>query len=511
MTKELAVILDFGGQYTQLIARRIRDLNVYCEILPYTAAVAQIKDLQPRALIFSGGAKSVYGPEAPAVDSEVYQLGLPILGICYGMQLMAKDLGGVVEAAARREYGQTLLTVQEDRDLFAGLEKEISVWMSHGDFVKQAPPGFTVTATTSNTPIAAMTNSEQHFYAVQFHPEVNHTSWGSEMLKNFLFSVAGFTGDWTTGSFIDDTVQEIREAVGEHQQVVCGLSGGVDSSVAAVLVHKAIGDRLTCVFVDHGLLRKNEAQQVMETFTRTLKMKVIHVDAATEFLGKLAGVTDPEQKRKIIGAEFIRVFEREAAKIGKIDYLVQGTVYPDIIESGTAAAAVIKSHHNVGGLPEDLKFKLIEPLSHLFKDEVRRVGEALNIPEEIVWRHPFPGPGLAIRVLGEITKEKLEILRAADAIMVEEIKNAGLYREIWQAFCVLPNIRSVGVMGDKRTYAYTIALRAVTSHDGMTADWYRFPHEVLARISNRIVNEVPHVNRMVYDITSKPPSTIEWE
>lgn len=511
MDQEKVVILDFGGQYTQLIARRVRELNVYCEILPYTASLERIEVLKPRALIFSGGAFSVYGEGAPAVAHGVYQMGLPILGICYGMQLMAKDLGGLVRAAERREYGQTELAVSSDADIFANMEKEMTVWMSHGDFVDEAPPGFTVTAATVNTPVAAMSDPVRRFYAVQFHPEVVHTPRGMDMLKNFLFHVAGLAGDWNMGSFVENTVRQIRESVGVHEQVVCGLSGGVDSSVAAVLVHRAIGDRLTCIFVDHGLLRKNEAEQVMETFTGLFNMKVIKADASAEFLGKLAGVSDPEKKRKIIGTEFIRVFEREAAKIGQIDYLVQGTLYTDVIESGTATAAVIKSHHNVGGLPEDMKFKLIEPLNHLFKDEVRKVGEELGIPADIVMRHPFPGPGLAIRVLGEITQEKLDILREADAIAGEEIKKAGLYGEIWQAFTVLPDIRSVGVMGDSRTYAYTIALRAVTSHDGMTADWYRFPHEVLARISNRIVNEVPHVNRMVYDITSKPPSTIEWE
>lgn len=511
LNQEMVVILDFGGQYTQLIARRVRELNVYCEILPYTASLERVKALHPRALIFSGGAFSVYGEGAPAVDQQVYQMGLPVLGICYGMQLMAKDLGGVVKPAERREYGKTDMTVLSGTGLFEGLEKEMTVWMSHGDYVEEAPPGFVVTAATVNTPVAAMADAERRFYAVQFHPEVIHTPRGMDMLKHFLFRVAGLAGDWNMGSFIEATVRQIRETVGENEQVVCGLSGGVDSSVAAVLVHKAIGHRLTCIFVDHGLLRKNEAEQVMETFTGLFNMKVIKADASDEFLGKLEGVTDPERKRKIIGTEFIRVFEREAAKIAHIDYLVQGTLYTDVIESGTATAAVIKSHHNVGGLPKDIKFKLIEPLNHLFKDEVRKVGEELGIPEEIVWRHPFPGPGLAIRVLGAITREKLDILREADAIVIEEIKKAGLYRDIWQAFAVLPDIRSVGVMGDGRTYAYTIALRAVTSHDGMTADWYRFPHEALERISNRVVNEVPHVNRMVYDITSKPPSTIEWE
>lgn len=511
MTHETVVILDFGGQYTQLIARRVRELQVDCEILPYRATVEQIQALHPRALIFSGGAKSVYAPDAPGADQRLYQLGLPILGICYGMQLMAKDLGGVVRAAERREYGQTTLTVQKENDLFAGLEQELTVWMSHSDSVEAAPPGFTVLATTANTPVAAMGNPAKRFYAVQFHPEVIHTPHGMDLLKNFLFKIAGLTGNWTMGSFIENTVRQIRETVGPDEQAVCALSGGVDSSVAALLVHRAIGDRLTCVFVDHGLLRKNEAKQVMDTFTRLFKIKVIKVDAADEFLSKLAGIVDPEEKRKIIGHEFIRVFQREAARLGKIDYLVQGTLYTDVIESGTETAAVIKSHHNVGGLPKDMKFKLIEPLKHLFKDEVRRVGQELQLPEELLWRHPFPGPGLAIRVLGEVTREKLDLLREADAILVEEIKKAGLYREIWQAFAVLPDIRSVGVMGDQRSYAYTIALRAVTSHDGMTADWYRFPPEVLAGIANRIVNEVPRVNRVVYDITSKPPATIEWE
>ena len=512
MTHETVVILDFGGQYTQLIARRVRELQVDCEILPFRASVEEIKALNPRALIFSGGANSVYAPDAPGVDHRLYQLGLPILGICYGMQMMAKDLGGVVRAAERHEYGQTKLTLQAvENDLFAGLDQELTVLMSHSDLVEAAPPGFTVLATTANTPVAAMGNPEARFYAVQFHPEVLHTPRGTDLIKNFLFKIVGLTGNWTMGSFIKDTIRQIRQTVGPDEQVVCGLSGGVDSSVAAILVHQAIGDRLTCIFVDHGLLRKDEAKQVMDTFTRLYNIKVIKVDAANEFLTKLAGVRDPEEKRKIIGHEFIRIFQREAARLGKIDYLVQGTLYTDVIESGTETAAVIKSHHNVGGLPEDLNFKLIEPLRHLFKDEVRRVGSELQIPEELVWRHPFPGPGLAIRVLGEVSREKLDLLREADAILVEEIKKAGLYREIWQAFAVLPDIRSVGVMGDQRTYAYTIALRAVTSHDGMTADWYRFPPEVLARIANRIVNEVPHVNRVVYDITSKPPSTIEFE
>jgi GMP synthase (glutamine-hydrolysing) len=424
LTQEIVVILDFGGQYTQLVARRVRELNVDCEILPSTVTLKQVQSLSPRALILSSGARSVFTQNTTLNDSRFDQLGLPMLEIGDGMELMAKD---------------------------------------------------------------------------------------TDLLKDFLFNTVGLTGNWTMDAFVANTIQQIRTTVGPSQQVVCGLSGGVDSSVAAVLVHRAIGDRLTCLFVDHGLLRKDEAEQVMETFTRRFKMKVIKIDAADEFLTKLAGVTDPEQKRKIIGTEFIRVFEREAAKLGQIDFLVQGTLYTDVIESKTATGAVIKSHHNVGGLPEDLSFKLIEPLKHLFKDEVRRVGTELQIPEDLVWRHPFPGPGLAIRVLGEVTREKLEILRLADAIMIEEIKKAELYREIWQAFAILPDIRSVGVMNDQRTYAYTIGLRAVISHDGMTADWYRFPPEVLATIANRITNEVPHVNRVVYDVTAKPPSTIEWE
>ena len=509
--QELVVVLDFGGQYTQLIARKIRQLHVYCEILPYKTPWEKIKERHPKALIFTGDSQEVYKETAPAAAPEAYRLGLPILALGAGVQVMAKDLGGTIRPGEHDPGKKIKMTVLKENDLFAGLAKEILLLPEQGKVVEKVPEGFTVLAATEMMPVAAMAHLERKFYAVSCHPQALETPAGTKVLANFLFKIAGLTGDWNIDVFIENTVQRIREAVGENEQVVCGLSGGVDSSVAAALVHKAIGDGLTCIFVDHGLLRQDEARQVMATFQENLKMKVIKVDAAAEFLHKLKGVTDPEQKRKIIGTEFIRVFEREAAKIGKIDYLVQGTVYPDIVESGTETTAVIKSHHNVGGLPKDMKFKLIEPLNTLFKDEVRQVGAALNLPEDIVWRHPFPGPGLAIRVLGEVTEEKLKILRAADAIMIEEIKKAGLYRKIWQAFAVLPDIRSVGVFDGKRTYAYTIALRAVTGQDGMTADWYRFPYELLEKITHRIVTEVPHVNRVVYDITPKPPATIEWE
>jgi len=511
LKQQLVAIIDFGGQYTQLIARRVRELNVYCEILPCDISYDRLCEVEPSAIILSGGGSSTYGSKAPKTDPQIYNMGVPVLGICYGMQLMAEQLGGAVSSCKSGEYGSTCLKVDDFKGLFKELSNEISVWMSHGDHVTKVPHGFTVTAHTGNTKVAAMADHKRNLYGVQFHPEVVHTPDGLKIFHNFLFGVANLAGDWNMKSFVAESIKFIRDTVDDNAQVVCGLSGGVDSSVAAALVHKAIGDRLTCIFVDHGLLRLNEAKQVMETFSETLKMKVVMVDASQNFLGKLTGVTDPEEKRKLIGEEFIRTFEREAAKLGTADYLVQGTVYPDVIESGTAAAAVIKSHHNVGGLPKDMKFKLIEPLRQLFKDEVRQVGMELGLPERIVNRHPFPGPGLAIRVLGEVTREKLTILRQADSIMIEEIKKAGLYIDIWQAFAVLPDIRSVGVMGDNRTYAYTVALRAVTSFDGMTADWYRFPHDLLATISNRIVNEVEHVNRVVLDITSKPPSTIEWE
>lgn len=508
--QDLILVLDFGGQYTQLIARRIRDCNVYCEIEPHNASIEKMKEKKPKGIIFSGGPSSVYGEKAPTVDPGVYDLGIPVLGICYGMQLMAHQLKGTVVSADQREYGRTGLRVIKCENLLKGLGPDEECWMSHGDRVEEVPPGFEVTASTGLAPVAAMVNEERKLYAVQFHPEVVHTPKGTEILKSFLFDICGCSGSWNMGSFLEEAVNDVKQRVGERK-VLCALSGGVDSSVAAVLVHRAVGDKLTCVFVDHGLLRKDEAQQVVDTFRNRFNIKLVHVDASERFLGKLQGVTDPEEKRKIIGTEFIRVFEEESRKLGEIDFLVQGTLYPDVVESGTATAAVIKSHHNVGGLPEDMKFELVEPLRWLFKDEVRRLGEELELPADIVWRQPFPGPGLAVRILGEITREKLEIIREADFVVTDEIKRAGLDRDIWQYFAVLPSMRSVGVMGDGRTYAYAVVVRAVHSHDGMTADWFRIPYEVLANISSRMVNEVAEVNRVVYDITSKPPGTIEWE
>lgn len=509
--KEMILVLDFGGQYTQLIARRIRECHVYCEILPYKTAVEKIKEINPKGIVLSGGPSSVYAEKAPVCDPKIFELGIPILGICYGMQLMSQKLNGTVSRADNGEYGKTKMQVlHKDSPLFKGLPETMQVWMSHGDFVAVPPPGFKAIGRTDNTLVAAIGDDERKLYGVQFHPEVVHTPHGQRMLEFFLLDVCGCGGNWTMESFIEQAVREIKEQVGD-KKVLCALSGGVDSSVAAALVHKAVGDQLTCVFVDHGLMRKNEGKEVVKTFRDQFHINLVAVDASERFLGKLAGITEPEEKRKIIGNEFIRVFEEEARKLGEIDFLVQGTLYPDVVESGTETAAVIKSHHNVGGLPEDMQFELVEPLKWLFKDEVRLVGEELGLPEHIIWRQPFPGPGLAIRVLGDITKDKLDILREADAILHEEIHKANLYREIWQFFAVLPSMRSVGVMGDERTYSYTCVIRAVTSHDGMTADWARIPYDVLESISSRIVNEIKDINRVVYDITSKPPATIEWE
>ncbi len=473
--EELVLILDFGGQYTQLIARRVRECRVYCEIVPFDRPLAEIIARRPKALILSGGPASVYEAGAPKIDEAVYDCSIPILGICYGTQLMASQMAGKVIPGENKEYGRTELEVLEPSGLFSGLEKDLVAWISHGDLVESAPAGFTVTARTKNTPVAAMENRQKGLYGVQFHPEVVHTPWGAELLQNFLYRACGLRGLWTSASFIDTTVKDIRDIVGSDS-VVCGVSGGVDSSCVAALIHKAIGDQLTCIFVDHGLLRLNEAEKVRRTFEDYFKMNLICVDAQERFLSRLAGVTDPEKKRKIIGEEFVRVFEEHASKITGARYLAQGTLYPDVIESGTKNAAVIKSHHNVGGLPEDMNLKVLEPVRFLFKDEVRAVAADLGLPEDMVWRHPFPGPGLAIRIIGEVTKPRLDTLRCADAIVIDEIKRAGLYRDIWQALAVLAPVRSVGVMGDQRTYADTVVVRAVTSKDAMTADWARLPY-----------------------------------
>ena len=508
--QEMVVVLDFGSQYNQLITRRIREFGVYSELHPHTITVEEIKKLNPKGIIFSGGPNSVYDETAFSCDERIFDLGIPVMGICYGMQLMTQHFGGKVERASKREYGKSDIHVNHESVLFKGLPEDQTVWMSHGDHVVTVPEGFAVDATNPSCPIAAMSDNSRQLYAVQFHPEVRHSEYGNDLLKNFVFGACKCKGDWSMANFIEMEMEKIRQTVGD-KKVLCALSGGVDSSVVAVLIHKAIGDQLTCIFVDHGLLRKGEAEGVMKTFSEGFNMNVIKVDAKERFMSKLAGVSDPEQKRKIIGNEFIYVFDDEATKLEGIDYLAQGTLYTDIIESGTATAQTIKSHHNVGGLPEDMQFQLIEPLNTLFKDEVRALGTEMGIPDEIVWRQPFPGPGLGIRVLGEVTEEKLEIVRESDAILREEIRLAGLDRDIWQYFTVLPDIRSVGVMGDARTYDYTIGIRAVTSIDGMTSDWARIPWNVLEKISTRIVNEVDHINRVVYDITSKPPATIEWE
>ena len=517
--RDLILILDFGGQYTQLIARRVREQNVYSEIHPFNLPVAKIRELAPRGIILSGGPASCYAPDAPRVSNEVYELGVPILGICYGTQLTALSFGGKVVAADRREYGRATVKVTEPGELFHGfgVGEEIPVWMSHGDRVEALPPGFSVIGESANCPAAAVAAPSRKFWGVQFHPEVAHTPRGTEILANFLFRICGAEPSWTMAGFVGEAIAAIKAKVGTSGRAVCGLSGGVDSSVAAALVLRAMGARLTCIFVDTGLQRAGEAAQVESLFRDAFKADLRVVDAAERFLSKLAGVTDPEQKRKIIGREFIAVFEEEARKlggdVGGAEFLVQGTLYPDVIESVSfkGPSATIKSHHNVGGLPERMHLKLIEPLRELFKDEVRALGAELGLPRHVLWRQPFPGPGLAVRVLGEVTRERCDVLRAADVIIEEEIRNAGLYESIWQSFGVLLPVRTVGVMGDERTYADVLALRAVHSRDGMTADWVPLPYDLLATISSRIVNEVKGVNRVVYDISSKPPATIEWE
>lgn len=510
MQHEKVLVLDFGGQYNQLIARRVREQNVYCELLPCDISLERIKAFAPKGIIFTGGPNSVYDENSPHIDPEIFNLGMPVLGICYGAQLMAYTLGGKVEHAPSREYGKSDVTYFGGK-IFKDVDKQNVCWMSHTDYISVPPAGFEVIAKTETCPVAAMADEKRKFYGVQFHPEVMHTRQGTQILRNFLYEVCGVAGDWTMSNFVKEQVEKLKAKIGD-KKVLCAMSGGVDSAVAATLIHRAAGDNLTCIFVDHGLLRKNEAEDVYRVFKTERGMNLIKVDAADRFLTKLAGVSDPETKRKIIGSEFIKVFEDEAKKIGKVDYLVQGTIYPDVIESGKGKSAVIKSHHNVGGLPSVVDFKeIIEPLRDLFKDEVRKLGFELGLPEEIVMRQPFPGPGLAIRIIGDITREKIKVLQDADYIYREEIANAGLNKEIWQYFAVLTNCRSVGVMGDSRTYSYTLALRAVTSVDGMTADWARIPYDVLEKISTRIVNEVQDINRIVYDITSKPPATIEWE
>ena len=509
------IILDFGSQTTQLIARRIREQKVYCEIHPFNLGLDELRAMAPKGIVLSGGPSSVYDPEAPKSDPALFDLGVPVLGICYGAQLMTLQLGGRVEKAAKREFGKALMAVADDTGLFAGLERgkpDYQVWMSHGDRIEELAPGFVVTATSEHSPMAAVRHQERPLFGVQFHPEVAHTLIGTDVLRNFVFGICGCEPTWTMRNFIDATVAEIKARVGK-ERVICALSGGVDSSVTAALVHRAVGDQLTCIFVDNGFMRTGETESVLRFFREKTGLNVVHVDASRTFLDRLAGVEDPEKKRKLIGHGFIEIFEQAAAKLGDVRFLAQGTLYPDVIESVSfkGPSAVIKSHHNVGGLPEHMKMELIEPLRELFKDEVRALGLELGLPEEAVFRQPFPGPGLAIRIIGEITPERLAILRQADVIVLEEMKKAGYYRKVWQSFAVLLPIQTVGVMGDERTYEHVIALRSVDSVDAMTADWSRLPYDLLGRISNRIINEVRGVNRVVYDISSKPPATIEWE